>query len=72
MDLVYSADKTGTGGCTIKSSLKGVDGTTADGATISPTTIITLYHDIFETDPGGGPITPSTIVSGGLEFTRLT
>lgn len=70
---VTRAYKTEAGPATMKTNFVGPAGTVAQGSDKSLTVDPTYRIDIFESDPDtSGPLTPSTLVSGRIQFNRTS
>lgn len=68
--LMTRGYKTAAGTVKMRSSLIGPQGGVSDGAETALTTNPTFHQDVFTTDPDGGPLTPSTIVSAKIRLDR--
>lgn len=68
--LVSRSYKTDAGVCTVQASLVGPLGAVTNGAANNITTVPTYYRDLFEANPDGGGLAPSTIISGKVRINR--
>lgn len=68
--LVHRDFKTDAGTATVQASFVGVSGGVLAGTANNITTTPTVYEDLFEADPDGGSLTPTTIIGGKVRLNR--